>query len=58
MDALKSDVERTTPNLKASDQYDALVEKERAVTEEFEAVREEEKENIDTFEDIKQNRYN
>ncbi|KAK2351567.1 structural maintenance of chromosomes protein [Trifolium repens] len=38
MDALKSDVERTTPNLKASDQYDALVEKERAVTEEFEAT--------------------
>jgi structural maintenance of chromosome 1 len=32
MDALKSDVERTTPNLKALDQYEALVEKERFVS--------------------------
>jgi hypothetical protein len=57
MDALKSDVERTTPNLKASDQYDALVEKERAVTEEFEAVRQEEEDKIDKFKVVKQERY-
>jgi structural maintenance of chromosome 1 len=32
MDALMSDIERTTPNLKALDQYEALVEKERFVS--------------------------
>jgi structural maintenance of chromosome 1 len=32
MDALISEIERTAPNLKALDQYEALVEKERFVS--------------------------
>lgn len=57
MDALVSEIERTAPNLKALDQYEALLEKERAVTEEFEAVRKEEKEKADRFNEVKQKRY-
>ncbi|KAL5068070.1 hypothetical protein RYX36_018957 [Vicia faba] len=57
MDALISEIERTAPNLKALDQYEALLEKERAVTEEFEAVRKEEKEKADRFNVVKQKRY-
>lgn len=58
MDALMSEIERTAPNLKALDQYEALLEKERAVTEEAEAVRKEEKEKADRFNAVKQKRYN
>jgi structural maintenance of chromosome 1 len=58
MDALVSEIERTAPNLKALDQYEALLEKERAVTEEFEAVRKEEKEKADRFNEVKQKRCN
>ncbi|MED6139808.1 hypothetical protein PIB30_087462 [Stylosanthes scabra] len=36
--SLVSEIERTSPNLKALDQYEAMLEKERSVTEEFEAV--------------------
>ena len=57
MEALTSEIERTAPNLKALDQYEALLEKERAVTEEFEAVRKEEKEKADRFNSVKQRRY-
>ncbi|CAK8571767.1 unnamed protein product [Lathyrus sativus] len=57
IDALISEIERTAPNLKALDQYEALLEKERAVTEEFEAVRKEEKEKADRFNVVKQKRY-
>lgn len=57
MDTLISEIERTAPNLKALDQYEALLEKERAVTEEFEAVRKEEKEKADRFNSVKQRRY-
>ncbi|WJX18420.1 Structural maintenance of chromosomes protein 1, variant 2 [Trifolium repens] len=57
MDALISEIERTAPNLKALDQYEALLEKERAVTEEFEAVRKEEQEKAKRFNDVKQKRY-
>lgn len=58
MDALISEIERTAPNLKALDQYEALLGKERAVTEEFEAVRKEEKEKADRFNEVKQKRCN
>ncbi|MCI01347.1 structural maintenance of chromosomes protein 1 [Trifolium medium] len=52
-----SEIERTAPNLKALDQYEALLEKERAVTEEFDAVRKEEQEKAKRFNDVKQKRY-
>ncbi|KAF5482401.1 hypothetical protein F2P56_002975 [Juglans regia] len=57
MDALISEIERTAPNLKALDQYEALQEKERAVTEEFEAARKEEKDKADKFNSVKEERY-
>ncbi|XP_058094552.1 structural maintenance of chromosomes protein 1 [Magnolia sinica] len=57
MDSLVSEIERTAPNLKALDQYEALQEKERQVTEEFEAARREEKEITDKFNSVKQRRY-
>lgn len=57
MDALISEIERTAPNLKALDQYEALLKKERAVTEEFEAARKEEKEKADKFNSVKEERY-
>ncbi|RYR24987.1 hypothetical protein Ahy_B02g058606 isoform A [Arachis hypogaea] len=57
MDSLVSEIERTAPNLKALDQYEALLEKEKAVTEEFELVRKEEKEKADRFNSVKQRRY-
>lgn len=57
MDSLISEMERTAPNLKALDQYEALQEKERAVTEEFEAARKEEKDKADKFNSVKEERY-
>ncbi|KAH9729369.1 Structural maintenance of chromosomes protein 1 [Citrus sinensis] len=57
MDALISEIEKTAPNLKALDQYEALLEKERAVTEEFEAARKEEKQAADAYNSVKQKRY-
>ncbi|KAJ8749142.1 hypothetical protein K2173_013749 [Erythroxylum novogranatense] len=57
MDAVVSEIERTAPNLKALDQYEALQEKERAVTEEFEAARKEEKQVADAYNSVKQRRY-
>ena len=57
MDALISEIERTAPNLGALDQYEALNEKERAVTEEFEAARKEEKDKTDKFNSVKEERY-
>lgn len=54
--ALISEIERTAPNLKALDQYEALLEKERVVTEEFEAARKEEKEIADKYNSVKQRR--
>ncbi|XP_043715175.1 structural maintenance of chromosomes protein 1 isoform X2 [Telopea speciosissima] len=57
MDTLMSEIERTAPNLKALDQYEALKEKERLVTEEFEAARKEEKEITDKYNLVKQKRY-
>ncbi|KAH9785406.1 Structural maintenance of chromosomes protein 1 [Citrus sinensis] len=57
MDALISEIEKTAPNLKALDQYEALLEKERTVTEEFEAARKEEKQAADAYNSVKQKRY-
>ncbi|GMY06271.1 structural maintenance of chromosomes protein 1, partial [Fagus crenata] len=57
MDALISEIERTAPNLRALGQYEALKEKERAVTEEFEAARKEEKDKTDKFNSVKEERY-
>lgn len=57
MDTIVSEIERTAPNLKALDQYEALQEKERVVTEEFEAARKEEKQAADAYNSVKQKRY-
>ncbi|KAG0472907.1 hypothetical protein HPP92_014764 [Vanilla planifolia] len=57
MDTLVAEIERTAPNLKALDQYEALQGKEREVTEKFDAVRKEEKEISDKFNAVKQKRY-
>ncbi|XP_050251634.1 structural maintenance of chromosomes protein 1-like isoform X3 [Quercus robur] len=57
MDSLISEIERTAPNLGALDQYEALKEKERAVTEEFEAARKEEKDKTDKFNSVKEERF-
>ena len=56
IDALVSKIERTAPNLKALDQYKTLQEKERDVTEEFEAARKEEKQVADAYNSVKQSR--
>lgn len=52
-----SEIERTAPNLKALDQYEALQEKERAVIKEFEEARNAEKEVAGEFNRVKQRRY-
>lgn len=57
MDALISEIEKTAPNMKALDQYEALRERERVVTEEFEAARKEEKQIADSYNGVKQRRY-
>jgi len=56
IDGLVSEIERTAPNLRALDQYEALKEKERVATEEFEAARKEEKEVADKYNAVKQKR--
>lgn len=55
--ALLAEIERTAPNLKALDQYDALQRKEKEITEKFEATRKEEREISDKYNSIKQRRY-
>ncbi|XP_073012477.1 structural maintenance of chromosomes protein 1 [Typha latifolia] len=57
MDTLIAEIERTAPNLKALDQYEALQGKEKEVIEKFEAVRKEEKEISDKYNSVKQKRY-
>ncbi|KAJ6953062.1 hypothetical protein NC652_004908 [Populus alba x Populus x berolinensis] len=56
MDALISEIEKAAPSLKALYQYEALREKERVVTEEFEAARMEEKQIADGYNAVKQRR--
>lgn len=50
-------IESTAPNLKASDQYEALQRKEKDITEKFEAVRKEEKDISGKYNSVKQRRY-
>ncbi|CAL9246374.1 unnamed protein product [Arabidopsis halleri] len=52
-----SEIERTAPNLRALDQYEAIQEKEKQVSQEFEAARKEEKQVADAFNTVKQKRY-
>lgn len=57
MELLVSEIERTAPNLKALDQYEALQGKEKEVIEKFEAVRKEEKEISDKYNAVRQKRF-
>ncbi|KAL6210710.1 hypothetical protein ACLB2K_015942 [Fragaria x ananassa] len=57
LDAKLSEIERTAPNLKAMDQYEALQEKERDISAEFEVARKEQKQKADLFNSVKQSRY-
>ncbi|CAL9094420.1 unnamed protein product [Musa textilis] len=57
MDNLMVEIEKTAPNLKALDQYEALQGKEKEVIEKFEAARKEEKEITDRYNSVKQKRY-
>ncbi|XBI10146.1 hypothetical protein VPH35_137501 [Triticum aestivum] len=54
---LMAEIERTAPNLKALDQYEALQTKEKEVSEKFEAARKEEREVADKYNSVKQRRY-
>nr|GMD27965.1 structural maintenance of chromosomes protein 1 [Ipomoea batatas] len=54
---LMSDIEKTAPNLKALDQYEALRQKEDAVTKEFEDAKNEEKKVTDEYNRVKETRY-
>lgn len=56
IDNLTSEIERTAPNLKALDQYEALLEKEKLVNEEYDAARHEMKETADKFNAVKEKR--
>ncbi|KAM0944955.1 putative structural maintenance of chromosomes protein [Dioscorea sansibarensis] len=57
MDSLVAEIERTAPNLKALDQYEALQGKEREIIAKFELARKEEKEISDRYNAVKQKRY-
>ncbi|KAG6500682.1 hypothetical protein ZIOFF_040532 [Zingiber officinale] len=57
MDNLMVEIERTAPNLKALDQYEALQEKEKEVIDKFEATRKEEKEISERYNSVRQKRY-
>ncbi|XP_024013454.1 structural maintenance of chromosomes protein 1 [Eutrema salsugineum] len=52
-----SKIDRTAPNLRALDQYEAIQEKEKQVSQEFEAARKEEKQVADAYNTVKQKRY-
>lgn len=56
MDSLVAEIERTAPNLKALDQYEALQGKEREIIAKFELARKEEKEISDRYNAVKQKR--
>lgn len=57
IDTLVAEIERTAPNLKALDQYEALQVKEKEVNDKFEAIRKEEKEISDKYNVVRQKRY-
>ncbi|XP_027176320.1 structural maintenance of chromosomes protein 1 [Coffea eugenioides] len=54
---LMSEIERTAPNLKALDQYEALREKEKIILKEFEGARQAELRVAKEFNNVKQSRY-
>lgn len=55
--ALISEIGRTAPNLKALDQYEAVLEKERAASKEWEAARDEQNRVTAEYNKVKQMRY-
>lgn len=55
--ALMSEIERTAPNMKALDQYEALREKEKVILKEFEEARQAELKVATDFNNVKQIRY-
>ncbi|XP_022555369.1 structural maintenance of chromosomes protein 1-like isoform X1 [Brassica napus] len=57
IESKSSEIERTAPNLRALDQYKAIQEKEKQVSQEFEAARKEEKQVADAYNTVKQKRY-
>ncbi|KAK0583382.1 hypothetical protein LWI29_036339 [Acer saccharum] len=57
IDGLISEIERTAPNVKALDQYEALLKKEKDVIKEFEDARKEVKKAADDFNKAKERRY-
>ncbi|KAG6429104.1 hypothetical protein SASPL_107143 [Salvia splendens] len=52
--ALISEIEKTAPNLKALDQYEAVLEKERAASKEWEAARDEQNKITSDYNKVKQ----
>ncbi|KAF3494377.1 hypothetical protein DY000_02056185 [Brassica cretica] len=57
IESKSSEIERTAPNLRALDQYEAIQEKEKQVSQEFEAARKEEKQVADAYNTVKQKSY-
>ncbi|CAH8381616.1 unnamed protein product [Eruca vesicaria subsp. sativa] len=57
IESKSSEIERTAPNLRALDQYEAIQEKEKQISQEFEAARKEEKQVADAYNTVKQKRY-
>ncbi|XP_047958381.1 structural maintenance of chromosomes protein 1 [Salvia hispanica] len=55
--ALISEIEKTAPNLKALDQYEAVLEKERAASKEWEAARDEQNKITSDYNKVKQMRH-
>lgn len=54
---IMSEIERTAPNLKALDQYEALKEKEKEILKEFEEARRVELKVVEEYNKVKQERY-
>ncbi|CAN1245032.1 Structural maintenance of chromosomes protein 1 [Linum grandiflorum] len=57
IDAKISEIERTAPNLKALEQYEALLEKEREVSEEFAIANKEESQVADAYNSVTKKRH-
>ncbi|KAH6810022.1 Structural maintenance of chromosomes family protein [Perilla frutescens var. frutescens] len=55
--ALISEIDKTDPNLKALDQYEAVLEKERAASKEWEAARDEQNKITAEYNQVKQKRH-
>lgn len=55
--AMMSDIEKTAPNLRALDQYEAVLGKERDASKEWEAARDEQNKITAEYNKVKQKRY-